>query len=120
MQMTIRTAETLPFDVTHARVVGLLMLLTIPLALLTSFPARLIVPGDSAATANQILASESLFRLGIVGTLLLMIVDAFLVVLVFYQLLKPVNKIVALLMVVLNLLGVAITMVNELNYFAIL
>ena len=37
-----------------------------------------------------------------------------------YQLLKPVNKNMALLMVIFLLLGVPIAMLNELNQFAVL
>ena len=116
-----RTAETPPFVVTHARAVGVfLLLLPFPFALVGSLSSSLIVPGDAAATANHILASESLFRLGIVRALLLQIVVAFLAVPVFYQLLNPVNKTLAVLMVILALLGVPIAMLNELNQFAIL
>jgi hypothetical protein len=119
--MTTRTTETPPFIVTHARVVGFLLLLPIPLDLFGSqfVPSKLIVPGDAATTARNILASEWLFRLGIVSTLLLLLVDI-VVVLVYYQLFKPVNQNLAGLMVILNLLGVPLAMLNELNSFAIL
>ena len=115
-----RTLEKRPFVVTHARTVGLLLLLPVPLAFSGALAARLIVPDDPVTTASNILASESLFRLGIVGTLLLMVVDAFVAVVVFYRLLEPVDRHLAMLMVVLNLLGVPITMLNELNQFAVL
>lgn len=124
--MTTLTAQTtqrveLPFIVTHARVVGFLLLLPIPLNLFGSqyVSSKLIVPGDATATASNIMASESLFRLGIASALLLLIVDIA-VVLIYYQLLKPVGKNMAMLMVILNLLGVPIAMLNELNQFAIL
>jgi hypothetical protein len=117
--MAARTAP--PFVVTHARTVGLLLLLPVPLGVIGSLTARrLVVPGDAAATAGNILASESLFRLGIVSTLLLMIVDVIVALLVFYRLFEPVNRHLAVLMVVLNLMGVPITMLNELNKFAVL
>jgi hypothetical protein len=109
----------LPLVVTRPRLVGLLLLLPVPLAFLGSLSSRLIVPGDALATASQVADSALLFRLGIASTLLLMVADACLVVLVFYQLLRPVNPIVAMLMMILNLLGVPITMLNELNLFAI-
>ncbi|HLV97545.1 MAG TPA: DUF4386 domain-containing protein [Ktedonobacterales bacterium] len=124
--MTTHIAEPsprieIPLIVTRARVVGFLLLLPIPLDLFGSLyvPSKLIVPGDAATTARNIMASEFLFRLGIVSTLLLLLVDVA-VVLVYYQFLKPVNKNLALLMVILNLLGVPIAMLNELNQFAIL
>jgi len=49
-----------------ARVAGLLYLLMgIPAAFSMMYvPGTLIVPGDEAATANNILVAETLFRLG--------------------------------------------------------
>jgi hypothetical protein len=82
-------------------------------------PSRLVVPGDAATTASNILASETLFRLGIVSGLLSQISFVF-VGLLLYQLLKPVNKTMALLMVILNLIGIPISMANEANQLAIL
>jgi hypothetical protein len=118
--MTTRIAETPPFVVTRARLVGFLMLLPVPLGVFGSQSSRLVVPGDAAATADRILASESLVRLQTLSTLLLLIADACLLALVFYPLLKPVQKNLAVLMVTLNLLGVAVAVFNELNHFAIL
>jgi hypothetical protein len=117
--MTTRTAETSPL--VRARVAGFLYLmanLPAPFALLY-LPSRLIVRGDAAATANNIMASESLFRLGIVGLLFNGIGMIFLV-LALYQLLKVVNKNVAWLMVLFVLVGVSIGMLNELNNLAVL
>ena len=103
-----------------ARAVGLLYLTLVPLGFFGIFTSSsLIVPGDAAATAGKILASESLFRLGIVSALLVQIVNIF-VVLGLYTLLKPVNKNMALWMVIFILLGVPIAMLNELNQFAVL
>lgn len=104
-----------------ARFAGLLYL---ALAVISAFgliyvPSMILVPGDSAATANNIMASESLFRLGFVGNLLAFTVNIFVVVLL-YKLLEPVNKTMASLMVILILVGVAIAMLNELNQFAAL
>ena len=55
-------------------------------------PSSLIVSGDAATTASNIMASESLFRLGMVSALLGQIIGI-LYVLILYKLLKPVNKI---------------------------
>ena len=124
--MITRTAETLPrieipFIVKHVRVSAFLLLILSPLAVfgMIYVPSILIVPGDAAATARNIMASESLFRLGIASTLFSQLVGIFWV-LVLYQLLKPVNKNMAVLMVILNLLIVPIAMLNELNQFAVL
>ena len=117
--MTTRTAETSPLVV--ARVAGFLYFLVIPLGIFGSLyvPSRLIVSGDAAATANHIMASESLFRLGIVSDLLASMV-MLLVVLVLYQLLKPVSKTMALVMVIFLLPGVPLAMLNAVNQFAVL
>lgn len=104
-----------------ARFAGLLYLV---LAIVSAFgliyvPSMILVPGDSAATAMNIVASESLFRLGFVGNLLAFTVNIFVAVLL-YKLLEPVNKMMASLMVVLISVGIAIAMLNELNQFAAL
>jgi hypothetical protein len=65
------------------------------------------------------MASESLFRLGIVSDLLAPLV-LIVVVLLLYRLLKPVDKNLALLMVIFLLAGVPIALLNKLNQFAAL
>jgi len=103
-----------------ARVAGFLYLVLLPLGIFgMMIRQRLIVPGDAAITAHNIMASESLFRLSIVSALIVQLVNI-LVVLVLYKLLKPVNKNHALLMVIFFLVGVPIAMLNELNQFAAL
>lgn len=103
-----------------ARVAGFLYLLLLPLGIFgMAVSSGLVAPGDAATTAKNILASESLFRLGIVIALLVQIINIF-VVLALYKILKPVGKNMALLMVMFLLLGVPIAMLNELNQFAVL
>ena len=104
-----------------ARVAGFLYLLMGPFGFfgMLYVPSILIVPGDAAITANNIMASESLFRLSIVS-LLMVAIGHILLVLVLYKLLKPVNKNHALLMVIFMLVGAPIAMLNELNKFAAL
>ena len=117
--MTTRTAGTSPLF--YARLAGFLYLLVIPLGIFGALyvSSRLIVPGDAATTASNIMASESLFRLGIVSDLFASIV-MLLVVLVLYKLLKPVNKNMASLMVIFVLVAVPIAMLNKLNQLAAL
>jgi len=79
--------------------------------------SRLVEFGDAVATANNILASEGLFRVGFVsdilaGVLFLLTAGAL------YVLLKPVNENVALSFVLLNLAGVAVQCLNMLNLFS--
>ena len=104
-----------------ARVAGFLYLLLLPLGIfgILYVPSNLIVPGDAARTANNIMASESLFRFSIVSALLVQIINLF-VVLALYKVLKPVNKNMAVLMVIFFLVAIPIAMLNELNQFAVL
>jgi uncharacterized membrane protein YecN with MAPEG domain len=79
----------------------------------------MLVPGDASATVRNIAASETLFRLSLVSDLirqvLLMVLP-----LVLYRLLKPVDKSIASLMVIFALVCVPISLLNELNHFAVL
>jgi hypothetical protein len=79
----------------------------------------LVVPGDAAATASNMVASEALFRLSIVSALLDQVIFVF-VALALYQLLKVVNRSMAVLMVILLLLSIPIAMLTELNNVAVL
>ncbi len=116
--MTTRSAELSPLVL--ARVTGGLYLLLLPLSILgMAVSSGLVVPGDAATIAKNILASESLFRLSIVIALLVQIINIF-VVLALYQLLKAVSQNMAWLMVLFLLLGVPIAMLNELNQFVVL
>ena len=76
-------------------------------------------PLDVATTANNIMASERLFRIGFMSYLLTAVVFL-LSAWALYVLLKPVNKDLALLFVLLNLGGVAIWCISLLSEFAAL
>jgi len=82
-------------------------------------PDKLIVSGNAAATANNIAASETLFRLGIAGQLIGQAGFIF-VAWALYDLLKGVNRRHASLMVILIALSIPIAFLNELNSFAAL
>src|ERR1017187_6946733 len=104
-----------------ARVAGavyLAMAVTAPFSLIY-IPRTLIVRGTATATANNILASEMLFRLGIVSELVGLVIFIFLVM-ALYRLLNGVGKTHASLMVALVLDSVAIGFVNVLNNIAAL
>src|SRR5436305_1230718 len=104
-----------------ARIAGLLYLLgglPAPFSLLY-LPSALIVPGDAAATATKVRASELLLRLGIVSDLYSAIIFIF-VVLTLYRLLKGVDHHQAVLMVILWVVSVPVTFINALNRLAAL
>jgi hypothetical protein len=107
---------------TYARTAGVLYLLITALAAFVHFyvPGQLIVPGDAATTASNIMASEGLFRLGIAGELVLLLTEVVLSVLL-YVLLKPVSKTLSLVAAVSRLVMVAIHGANLLTeIFALL
>jgi len=104
-----------------ARVAGLLYLATCipaPFSLLY-VPGKLIVAGNAAATAANILASEGMFRLGIAGQLVSAIAFLF-AVRALHRLLQGVDKRLASLMVTLFAISIPISCVNALNDIAAL
>src|SRR6266702_4537599 len=77
-------------------------------------PGKLIVSGNTAATANNILASERLFRLDVVSELICAAEFIYLLW-VLYRLLSGVNKTHAALMVIWGLAFVPVMAVNVLS-----
>ncbi len=82
-------------------------------------PGKLIVDGNAAATAGNIAAHETLFRLGIAGGLIGQAGFIF-VAWALYALFKGVNQRQAALMVILIVVQVPIAFLNELNSIAAL
>ena len=82
-------------------------------------PSKLMVEGNATATAKNIAASETLFRLGIAGQLISQAGFIF-VALALYDLLKEVNRRHAALMVILVVVAIPIAFLNELNSIAAL
>ena len=114
--MTDRAGEFSPK--LYARIGGVLYLIIIAAGLFAEAFVRdkLIVPTDAAATAANIMAHESLFRLGIVADLMTFLC-AIALTMILYVLLKPVNRNLALLTVLLNLVQDAIGGMNGLNLY---
>lgn len=97
----------------------LLIALSAPIGLLV-VPGKLIVSGNATATADNIRASEGLFRIGIASELIHQIICVFLV-LALYRLFKAVNETHAKQLVILGaLVSVPIVFVNVLNEVATL
>jgi hypothetical protein len=82
-------------------------------------PGRLIVSGNAAATATNILASEKLFRLGIVSELICAAEFIYLIW-VLYRLFRDVNRTHAALMAIWGLACIPVLIVNSLNQIAAL
>jgi len=73
------------------------------------------VAGDAAATAENIRASESLYRSGVVSYLIVFLSEIGATILL-YKLLAPVNKTLALLMVATRLMQAAVHAANLINF----
>ncbi|MEX6690823.1 DUF4386 domain-containing protein [Danxiaibacter flavus] len=100
----------------YARIGGVTYLIIIAAGLFGEMFVRnaIIVPGNAAESANNIMASPLLWRIGIAGDLIMHIGDVVLM-LMLYVLLKPVHKRLALLVVLLNLIQTAVLVANKLN-----
>ena len=99
-----------------ARVAGVMYLLIIATGAFGELFVRgtVFVSGDPSSTANNIAASESLWRIGIVGDIVQHVFDIP-VMLALYLILKPVNKNLALLTVLFNLIQTAVLVANSFN-----
>jgi len=102
---------------TYARMAGLLFLLSMIGGGFGEFyvPTKLIVAGDATATANNIVAFNSLFRWGFAGYLLEAVCDISLAW-IMYVLLRPVQKDIALLAAFFGLVSTAVFAVAELFF----
>jgi Domain of unknown function (DUF4386) len=104
-----------------ARIAGavyLSMVITAPFSLIY-VPGKLIVRGNAAATAENILAHETMFRLSIFGDLVGQVIFICLAI-ALYRLLSGVNKTWAGLMVAFVLVSAAVGFLNTLNNIAAL
>ena len=104
-----------------ARIGGALYLILIFIGMFAELFVRgkLIVSGDPTATATNIMASPLLWRKGITADLLMHVLDVP-IMLIIYIILKPVNKHLALLNLLFNLVQTAVLVANKLNLIAAL
>jgi uncharacterized protein DUF4386 len=104
-----------------ARIGGVLYLIIIVIGLYGEafVRERLVVSGDAAATAANIRAQESLWRFGIAAELFLLICAVVLAV-IFYVLLRPVSRDLALLATSFNLISIALEAAYALHLVATL
>ena len=111
--MTIQSVETSPQR--YARLGGALYLAIILLGIFAEgFVAnKLIVSGDAAATAHNILGSPGLWRLSVAGNLVV-VLCAVPLLWIEYLLLRPVSKHLVLLAVLFNLVSLAVEAISKL------
>ncbi len=103
----------------QARIAGILYLVIMVCGVFAEGFVRgaIVVSGDAAATARNILASEPLYRLG--GTLEFLTLFCDIVVgLILYNLLRPVSPALSLLAVYFRLIFVAVFAMLSLTHFA--
>lgn len=111
--------EPAPSVQAYARIAGVLFLLSMIAGGFGEFyvPSKLIVSRDAAATANNITAFMSLFRLSFASYLVEAVCDVALAW-IFYVLLRPVRRDLALLAAFFGLVSTATFAIAELFYFA--
>jgi Domain of unknown function (DUF4386) len=104
-----------------SRIAGFLYLLLIPLGIfgMLYVLSTLIVPGDAASTARNIMASERLFRAGIASDSVVFLIEIVLTVML-YVLLRPVSKMLSLVAAFSRLAMAVIQGINLLNHFFVL
>ena len=102
-----------------ARITGVFYLLTILTGIFAQgfVSGRLVVDGDAAATATNILAHRDLFQLGFAVYLIEMACQVAMTAL-FYDLLKPAGRSVSLLAAFLGLTGCAIKTLSRVFFIA--
>jgi hypothetical protein len=103
----------------QARIAGFLYLIIIAAGFFAEGYVRgsVIVSGDAAATAHNILASEQLYRLGGAAEFVTLFCDVT-IALILYNLLRPVNRSLALLAAFFRLVFTAVYAVLSLAHFA--
>jgi uncharacterized protein DUF4386 len=105
----------------YARVAGWLYLFVIVAGIFSELFVRdkLVVSGDAAATANNIMGSELLFRFSI-ALELVWLACACAILVILYVLLKPVSNTLALLSAFFNLISIAVEAIASLCLFGFL
>ncbi len=104
---------------TYARAGGALYVVIIVLGMFAEgfVNHQLIISGDAAATAHNIMASRSLWRVGVAADTIIPLC-ALPLVMIFYVLLKPVSKSLVLVSVFFNLVSLSVEAVSKLYLLA--
>jgi hypothetical protein len=102
-----------------ARIAGALYLVIIVCGLFSEVVVRgtLVVPGDAAATAANVVAADTLFRVGVVSDLVMLIADVAIAV-ALYVLLAPVSRALSALAAAFRLTQAAVLGLNLVHQLA--
>jgi len=102
-----------------ARIAGVMYLVIIVFGLASELLIRshLIVAGDAAATAENIMVSPGMFRAGFAFDAVMLLCDVALAVLL-YRLLKPVSEMLSLMAAAFRLTQAAVLGFNLMNFYA--
>ncbi len=105
----------------YARIGGALYLAIILLGMFAQgfVRASLVVPEDAAATAQHIMAAQSLWSIGAAANLMV-VLCAVPLSLIEYVLLRPVDRTLAQVALVLNLVSLAVEAVSKIFFIAVL
>jgi hypothetical protein len=103
-----------------ARIAGLLYLVAMATGFFAEFyvhfPSTLIVSGDAAKTASNIMANEQLYRIGIANNIITFAIDVALIW-ALYILLRPVNRNLVLLAVFFRMVETTIACIAIINSY---
>ncbi|NJO90197.1 MAG: DUF4386 domain-containing protein [Chloroflexia bacterium] len=101
------------------RITGVFYLLIILSGLFGGMAVRgtIVVPNDPSTTLQNLISNESLFRIGFISDLIMVLSDVMVSVL-FYYLLKQTNKVVAVFAAVFRLIQSAVLAGNLINLFS--
>jgi hypothetical protein len=80
-------------------------------------PSVIIAPGDAATTAQNLLDNQGLFRLGILGDIVVLLLEIILPVII-YRLLKPVSQTISIV-AAFSRLSMSIVMAFNLLHYTI-
>jgi hypothetical protein len=107
------TNQTTTSPRTYARIVGILYLVIFFVGPLAFFMGRtsVVVPGDPAATVDKLMASASMFRIGMVAETVIVLIEI-VVSAILYVLLRPVSRPLSLASALARFLQSAIQAVN--------
>lgn len=112
--------STITLQNNAARLAGLLFLIAMATGLFAEFyvhfPSTLIVSGDAAKTAGNIMANERLYHIGVANNIITFAIDVALIW-ALYVLVRPVNRNLTLLAVFFRLVETTLACVAIINYY---